>query len=80
MRSKLTPAWQAFVDANPELLLITLTIGALQDRLREVREENRDRGALSVEQALITAGLFTLAVALIAAIAVVVKKSQSKIQ
>lgn len=80
MRFKLTPAWQAFVDANPELLFFTVTISALQDRLSAVREEDRDRGALSVEQALITAGLFTIGVALVAGIAVVVKKYQSKIQ
>jgi hypothetical protein len=80
MRSKLTPAWQAFVDANPELLLITLTIGALQDRLRDSREQGRDRGALSTEQAIITAALVTLAAGLIVVIAAVVKKNQANIK
>ena len=79
MRSKLTPAWQAFVAANPELLLITLTMGALRERLHESREQGRDRGALSTEQAIITAALVGLAAALVITIAAVVRKNQSKI-
>jgi hypothetical protein len=53
--------------------------GALRDRLRELREEP-ERGALSVEQVIITLALLGIAVALVAVIANAVTSRSSQIQ
>lgn len=53
--------------------------GALRDRLKELREEP-ERGALSVEQVIITLALLGIAVALVAVIANAVTSRSSQIQ
>ncbi|RZU30857.1 MULTISPECIES: hypothetical protein [Blastococcus] len=53
--------------------------GALRDRLRELREEP-ERGALSVEQVIITLALLGIAIALVAVIANAVTSRSSQIQ
>lgn len=53
--------------------------GALRDRLRELREEP-ERGALSVEQVIITLALLGIAVALVAVIANAVTSRSTQIQ
>ncbi|MGX5653224.1 hypothetical protein ACWKWC_00425 [Geodermatophilus nigrescens] len=53
--------------------------GGLRDRLRELREEP-ERGALSVEQVIITLALLGIAVALVAVIANAVTSRSSQIQ
>ena len=53
--------------------------GALRARLRELREEP-ERGALSVEQVIITLALLGIAVALVAVIANAVTSRSSQIQ
>ena len=53
--------------------------GGLRDRLRELREEP-ERGALSVEQVIITLALLGIAVALVAIIANAVTSRSAEIQ
>lgn len=63
----------------PLIPTLVALAGALRDRLRELREEP-ERGALSVEQVIITLALLGIAVALVAVIANAVTSRSSQIQ
>ena len=63
----------------PPIPTLMALAGALRDRLRELREEP-ERGALSVEQVIITLALLGIAVALVAVIANAVTSRSSQIQ
>lgn len=64
---------------DPQVAVIALFATAIQARLKAVRRA-RDAGLATVEVAIITAVLLGLAVALLAAITVAVRRRQSQIQ